>query len=134
MSEKWQGLSQPKSKSKGKGKDHKKTSMRSKVQQCLNGSDGTVEFVEESERALMTKFDQSTGEVLLAVACRDDRPIVHSGSVVSTCPVDYATSVPTEKVKYSTNSECVGRISATLRRQAKCSFTNRSGSSMSVNF
>ena len=35
------------------------------------------------------KFDQSTGEVLFAVGCRDDRPIVDSGSVVSTCPVDY---------------------------------------------
>ena len=43
------------------------------------------------------KFDQSTGEVLFAVGCRDDRPIVDPGSVVSTCPVDYATSVPTEK-------------------------------------
>ena len=47
------------------------------------------------------KPDQSTGEVLFAVGCRDDRPIVDSGSVVSTCPVDYATSVPTEKVHYS---------------------------------
>ena len=37
------------------------------------------------------------GEVLFAVGCRDDRPIVDSGSVVSTCPVDYATSAPTEK-------------------------------------
>ena len=36
-------------------------------------------------------------EVLFAVRCRDDRPIVDSGSVVSTCPVDYATSVSTEK-------------------------------------
>ena len=53
-------------------------------------------------------FDQATGEVLFAVGCRDDRPIVDSGSVVSTCPVDYATSVPTEKVQYSTNLECVG--------------------------
>ena len=44
-------------------------------------------------------FDQSTGEVLLAVGCRDDRPNVDSGSVVSTCPVDHATSVPTEKVQ-----------------------------------
>ena len=32
------------------------------------------------------KFDQSTEEVLLAVGCRDDQPIVDSGSVVSTCP------------------------------------------------
>ena len=44
------------------------------------------------------KFDQSTVEVLFAVGCRDDRPIVDSGSVVSTCPVDYATLVPIEKV------------------------------------
>ena len=42
------------------------------------------------------KFDQSTGEVPFAVGCRDDRPIVDSGSVVTTCPVDCATSVPTE--------------------------------------
>ena len=53
------------------------------------------------------KFDQSPGEVLFAVGCRDDRPIVDSGSVVSTCAVDYATSVPTEKVQYSLNLECV---------------------------
>ena len=37
------------------------------------------------------KFDQSTGKVLFAVGCRDDRPIVDSGSVVSTCLVDFAT-------------------------------------------
>ena len=42
------------------------------------------------------KLVQSTGEVLFAVGCRDDRPIVDSGSVVSTCPVANATSVPTE--------------------------------------
>ena len=53
------------------------------------------------------KFDQSTGEVLFAVGCRDDRPIVDSGSVVSTCPVDYAASVPTENVQYSINLESV---------------------------
>ena len=48
-----------------------------------------------------TKLDQSTGEVLFAIGCRHGRPYVDSGSVVSTCPVDYATSVPTEKVNYS---------------------------------
>ena len=37
----------------------------------------------------------------------DERPIVDSGSVVSTCPVDHATSVPTEKIKYSMNLESV---------------------------
>ena len=50
-----------------------------------------------SLRALMKKSDQSTGEMLFVVGCRDDRPIVDSGRAVSTCPVDYATSVPTEK-------------------------------------
>ena len=52
----------------------------------------------------------TTGEVFFAVGCRDDRPIVDSGSAVSTCPVDYATSVPTEKVQYSMilESECIG--------------------------
>ena len=56
----------------------------------------------------VTKLDQSTGEVFLAVGSRDDRPIVDSGIVVSTCPVDYATSLPTKKVHYSMNLECVG--------------------------
>ena len=57
-----------------------------------------------SQWALM-KNDQSTEEVLFAVGCRDDRPQVDSGSVVSTCPVDYAASVPTERVHYSMNLE-----------------------------
>ena len=42
------------------------------------------------------KFDQSTGEVLLACGCRDDRPMKRC-----------ATSVPTEKVHYSMNLESV---------------------------
>ena len=54
-------------------------------------SDGSEEPASTHE-----KFDQPTGEVLFAVGCRDDRPIVDSGSVLTTCPVDYATSVPTE--------------------------------------
>ena len=54
------------------------------------------------------KFDHSTREVLFAVGYRDDRQIVDSGSVVSTCPVDCATSVPTEMVHYSMNLESVG--------------------------
>ena len=58
-------------------------------------SDGSEELAGTHE-----KFDQSTRELLFAVGCRDDRPIVDSGSVVSTCPVDHATSVPTEKVQY----------------------------------
>ena len=64
---------------------------------------------DESEEPASTheKFDQTTGEVLSAVGCRDHRPIVDSGSVASTCPVDYATSVPTEKVHYCMNLESV---------------------------
>ena len=81
-----------------------------KVQECYDGFDGIAKFAPtrvfdgsgESART-HEKFDQSTGEVHFAVGCRDDRPIVDSGSVVSTCPVDYVTSVPTEKVQYSMN-------------------------------
>ena len=81
------------------------------------------------------KFYQSTREVLFAVGCRDDRPIVDSGSVVSTCPVDYATSVPTEKVQYSMNLESVlGESLQHYGIKRNVPFTNRSGSSMNVNF
>ena len=81
------------------------------------------------------KFDQSTGEVLLAVGCRDDRPIVDSGSVVSTCPVDYATLVPTEKMQYSMYLESVlGESLQHYGIKRNVPFTNRSGSSMNVNF
>ena len=81
------------------------------------------------------KFDQSTEEVLFAVRCRDDRPIVDFGSVVSTCPVDYATSVPTEKVQYSMNLESVlGESLQHYGIKRNVPFTNRSGSSMNVNF
>ena len=81
------------------------------------------------------KFDQSTGEVLFALGCRDDRPIVDSGSVVSTCPVDYATSVPTEKVQHSMNLESVlGESLQHYDIQRNVPFTNRSGSSMNVKF
>ena len=88
-----------------------------------------------SQRALIKKFDQSTGEVLFAVGCRDDRPIVDSGSVVSTCPVDYATSVPTEKVQYIMNLESVlGESLQHYGIKRNVPFTNRSGSSMNVVF
>ena len=81
------------------------------------------------------KFDQSTGEVLFAVGCRDDRPIVDSGSVGSTCPVDYATTVPTEKVQYRKKLESA--LGESLQRygiKRNVPFTNRSGSSMNVIF
>ena len=81
------------------------------------------------------KFDQSTGEVLFAVGRRDDRPIVDSESVVSTCAVDYATSVPTEKVQYSMNLESVlGESLQHYGIKRNVPFTNRSDSSMNVNF
>ena len=54
---------------------------------------------------------------------------------MSTCPVDYATSVPTEKVQYSMNLECV--LGESLQHHGikrNVPFTNRSGSSMNVNF
>ena len=83
------------------------------MQECHDGFDGIAKFVDESffdgseePAGSHEKFDQSTG-VLFAVGCRDGRPIVDSGSVVSTCPVNYATSVPTEKVHYSLNLESV---------------------------
>ena len=88
----------------------------------------------ESATGTHEKFDQSTGEVLFAVGCRDDRPIVDSGSVVSTCPVDYAMSVPTEKVQYSMNLECVGESLQHYGIKRNVLFTNRSSSSMNVNF
>ena len=88
--------------------------LRSKVQESHDGFDGIAKFVNES-------FFRSAGEwragqphektdqerCFFAVGCRDERPTVDSGSVVSTCPVDYATSVPTEQVHYSMNMKSV---------------------------
>ena len=93
-------------------------------------SDGSEEPAGAHEQ-----FDQPTGEVLFAVGCRDDRPIVDSGSVVSTCPVDYATSIPTEKVHYSMNLEGVlGEFLQHYGIKRNFPFTNRTGSAMNVNF
>ena len=50
------------------------------------------------------QFDQSTGEVLFAIGCRDDRPIVDCGSVVSTWIVRRQFQ---QKVHYSMNLESV---------------------------
>ena len=88
-----------------------------------------------SQRGTHENFDQSMGEVLFAVGCRDDRPLVDSGSVVPTCPVDYATSVPTEKVHYSMSLESV--LVESLQHygiKRNVLFTNRTGSTMNVNF
>ena len=71
------------------------------------------------------KFDQSTGEVLFAVECRDDRPIVDSGSVV----------VPTEKVQHSMILEIVlGESLQHYCTKRNVPFINRTGSTMNVNF
>ena len=54
---------------------------------------------------------------------------------MSTCPVDGATSVPTEKVQYTMNLESVLGESLQhygIMRIVLC--TNRTGSSMNVNF
>ena len=124
-SDKGQGHSQPKVKGKGKRKhpgkgNHNRDqagSPNEETGQRTLGDFGIkrrrVEFVGDVQEnddfeTPREKPDQSTGEVLFAVGCRDDRPIVDSGSVVSTCPVDSATSVPTEKVHYSMNLESVG--------------------------
>ena len=81
------------------------------------------------------KFDQSTREVFVAVGCRDDRPIVDSGSVVSTCPMDHATSVPTEKLRYSIILESVlGDSLQHYGNKRNVPFTNRTGNTMNVNF
>ena len=50
----------------------------------------------------------------------DDEMIDHllTLGVLRPRPVDHATSVPTEKVQYSMNLECVGWISPTLWHQA----------------
>ena len=68
------------------------TELPSSSTRVFSGKQGSEEPAGTHE-----KLDQSTGGVLFAVGCRDDRPFVDSRSVVSTCPVDYATSVPTEK-------------------------------------
>ena len=87
------------------------------VQKCNSTSMDSTELPSSSKRVCdgyeepagtHEKLDQSTGEVLFAVGCRGDRPIVDSGSLVSTCPVDYATPVPTESAIQYEFGECVG--------------------------
>ena len=105
------------------------------VQKCNSISMDSTELPSSSMRVCdgYEHFDQSTGEVLFAVECRDDRPSVDSGGVVSTCSVDYATSVQTEKVHYSMNLERV--LGESLQHHGvkrNVPFTNRTGSTMNV--
>ena len=82
----------------------------------------------------MKNSDQSTGEVLFAVGCRDDRPIVNSGSVVSTCQWTLRRRFR-QKVQYSMNLESVlGESLQHYGIMRNVLFTNRSGSSMNVKF
>ena len=114
------------------------------VQKCRSGMMDSTEVPSSSTRVFdgseepagtREKFDQSTGEVLFAVGCRDDRPMVDSGSVVSTYPVDSATLVPTHKVHFSMNLESVfGESLQHYGIKRNVHFTNRTGSTMNVNF
>ena len=86
-------------------------SCKNAMGECLDlPSSSVISGVQASEEPAGThelKPDRTTGEMLLAVGCRDDRRIVDTGSVVSTCPVDWATSVLTEKVNCSKILESV---------------------------
>ena len=89
----------------------------------------------KSQRALMKPNLFSPQEVLFAVGCRNNRPIVDSGNVVSTCPVDYATSIPTEK------EHCSMKLGIVLREplqhdgiERNVPSTHRTGSTMNVKF
>ena len=106
---------------------------------CLDApSSSGISGVQASEEPAGThelKPDRTTGDMLLAVGCREDRPIVDSASVVSTCPVDHATSVPTEKVNYTVNLESVlGEPLQHYGVKRNVPFPNRKGGTMSVNF
>ena len=115
-----------------------------RVQKCKSGMTDWMELPSSTKSGVQVrkepagtheKFYQSTGESLFAVGCRDDRPSVDSGSVVSTCPMDNATSVPTEKVHYSMNLESV--LDESLQHyviKRSVPFANRIGSTMKVNF
>ena len=115
--------------------------LRSK--KCKSGVTDWMEFPSSSKSGVQVgeelaghseKFYPSAGESLFAVGCRDDRPMVDSGSVVSTCPMDSATSVPTEKVHYCMNLESV--LGESLRLygiKRNVPFTNRTGSTRNVN-
>ena len=71
-----------------------------------------------------------------SIGCRDDRPIVDSRSVVSTCLVGYATSVPTERVvHHRMNLESVlGESLQQYGIKRNVPFTDRTASTMNVDF
>ena len=91
-----------------------------------------VRVIEEPAGTPELKPDRTTGDMLLAVGCRDDRPIVDAGSVVSTCPV---MSVLTEEVNYNMNLESVlGESLQHYGVKRNVPFVNSKGGIMSVKF
>ena len=81
--------------------------------------------------------DESFVQVCMGV--RSQRALMKNSisqrKFVSTCPVDYATSVPTEKVHYGMNLESVlGESLQHYGIKRHVPFTNRTGSTMNVNF
>ena len=83
----------------------------------------------------MKKIDQSTGEVLFAVGCRDDRPIVDCGCVVSTCPSG-SCDVGSDRESAIQNEFGVCWVNLCNITASTVMFLSpdRSGSSMNVNF
>ena len=76
------------------------------VQKCTSGMTDWMELpsssksgvqVSEEPAGTQKNFYQSTGESLFAVGFLDDRPIVDSGSVVSTCPMGMRHQFPQRK-------------------------------------
>ena len=88
-----------------------------------------------SQRALVKILISQRERCLSPLDVEMDRPIDDSGSVVSTCPVEYATSVPTEKFHFSMNLESVlGESLQQYGIKRNVLFTNRTGSTVNVTF
>ena len=86
-------------------------------------SDGNEKAAGTQRESYFLPLDVKTIDQLLTLA------------VLSTCPVDYATSVPTEKVQYSMILESVlGESLQHYGIKRYVPFTNRSCSNMNVNF
>ena len=111
------------------------------VQKWYDGFDGIGKFVKErfvgmlgNEEPAGTRehFDQSTGE--RGAFRRHDRPSVDSRSVVSTCPVHRATSVPTETPLKFEFGMCWVNLCNITASCVMFPFTNKFGSTMNVNF
>ena len=102
----------------------------------LPSSSKRVSDGSEERAGIHEKSDQSTGEVLFAVGCRDDRPVVDSWKCcvhVSSGPC-YVDS-NRKKVQYRLNLEsALGESLHHYGIKRNVLFTNRSGSSMNVNF